>query len=396
VTVTAPPRPPHPGDPLEREEVEALIEEARQRQRKRRWRYGAFTALAALVGVTTFILLSAAEPSRSTPPAASPAPAGSAAGSRIAFTRGPGSGNVFTEADVELWTMNGDGSDKRLLARIAHHGGGAWSPDGTKIVFARQQDAEHHGLYVVNADGSGLQRLTRGADGGAAWSPDGHAIAFVRGTWNTEPTYIDESTEIWVMNADGSGQRRLTFNGVQDFGPAWSPDGTKIAWESEVSSDNTDIFIMNPDGSGKQNLTRSPSSEGHFAWSPDGSKIGFRSEDGLVVMDADGRDRRRLVDISGLFFSWSPDGRKIAFLGRAFGPFAADLYVVNADGSELRNLKSRPQFDEAPVWSPDGEAIAFVRSWDIYAVNVDGSNVRNLTHRPGVDLSPVWSLASGR
>ena len=135
-----------------------------------------------------------------------------------------------------------------------------WSPDGRKIAFVRL--SKRLGVYVVNADGSGMRNLTPkpvGTDASPAWSPDGRKIAFV--------SLRDDNSEVYVMNANGSGQRSLTRNPAFDDDPAWSPDGRLIAFRS-TRDGNTDIYIMNADGSGQRNLTRSPANESSASWSP--------------------------------------------------------------------------------------------------------------------------------
>ena len=169
-----------------------------------------------------------------------------------------------------LYVVNSDGSGLRNLTSKLGAGGygpGAglasdpvWSPDGRKIAFVRL--SKRLGVYVVNADGSGMRNLTPkpvGTYASPAWSPDGRKIAFV--------SLRDDNSEVYVMNANGSGQRSLTRNPAFDDDPAWSPDGRLIAFRS-TRDGNTDIYIMNADGSGQRNLTRSPANESSASWSP--------------------------------------------------------------------------------------------------------------------------------
>jgi Tol biopolymer transport system component len=393
-----------------------------------RFSYFIGAATVALVGMALYVGFERTGQAQT----ASPAPtarSGAAAGtprSKIAYLRLVN--GARRESSYELYVMNPDGSGKRRLARSPLAGNDglfravpAWSPAGRKIVFAIQVrgsaglchrvGACNDEIFVINADGSGLRRLTRNAvpDGHPAWSPDGRKIAFLGWRDGT-------GADVFVMNADGSDQRNLTRKPGNEFVPAWSPDGRAIVFTAvppgqplwvggsrSASGPHRDVYVMNADGSDQRNLTHTrEAGEYGAAWAPDGRTIAFAAYDGrsnqIFVINADGSGKRALTHkITETFMSWSPDGRKIAF-------FDAGISVVNADGSGLRRLARNVAF-HGPSWSPDGRKLTFVRlrhPWkprpatgeppppgrssasasDLWVMNADGSGQRNLTRTP--------------
>ena len=338
MSVTAPPRPPRPSDPVTHGEfdalVEALIEEARQRQRSRRRRNAAAVTLVALVGVALFALLgwSAQSQTASQGLSARSSLVVAATSSKIAFTSEV-KGGQFSGG---LYVVNADGSGKQTLAATASQTP-AWSPDGRRIAFV--ESYPEYEMYVIDADGRGEQDLSHGQT--PVWSPDGRKIAFVGSAF--------DSSEIYVVNADGSGERRLTRNAASDFAPSWSPDGRRIAFVSERDG-NREVYVMNGDGSGERRLTRNAVHDGEAAWSPDGRRIAFGSNWHIFVMNADGSGQLRLTQHAGRDHgpAWSPDGRRIVFERRLerprrgtclnCKPSVYEVYVMNADGSGQRRL----------------------------------------------------------
>lgn len=183
------------------------------------------------------------------------------------------------------------------------------------------------------------------------------------------------------------GLTNLTNSLAEDNLPAWSPDGKKITFTS--NRDGTgDIYMMNADGSGVTRLTYTSAKESSSVWSPDGKKIVFDSDrDGnreIYIMDSDGSNQTRLTfnpTIDAGPISFSPDGKRIAFSRNASNEGGAvydyDIYVMNVDGSDLRQLTTDAEFDAEPVWSTDGNRILFTSARDhtfqIYSINPDGS-----------------------
>jgi TolB protein len=286
-----------------------------------------------------------------------------------------------------------------------------------KLLFERPTSSGAD-LFSVNADGSGLTRLTRriGVEGDSSWSPDGTKIA-VTCARNPESGRFG----ICVTNADGGEFTRLTRDRAFNIAPAWSPDGSKIVYASTRGADALRLWVMNADGSGKQPLTRNRRgvNYGDPQWSPDGSTIAFailRSGDTLRSFDssialidaADGGNRRRLTPRGGpdeLNPNWSPNGASIAYeVNRLFDERQSDIWLMNADGSDKRQLTDTRFFETYPAFSPDGTRIAFSgdrdnrnlskgrlgRGFEIYTMATNGSDVTRVTDNRGADLFPDW------
>jgi hypothetical protein len=234
------------------------------------------------------------------------------------------------------------------------------------------------GIGTINPDGTDRLMLT--SDGGSpAWSADGSRIAFT--------SNIDGDNDIYVINADGGGRTQLTFDPSNDALPSWSPDGSKIAFATTRDGQSR-IYVMNSDGSNATALTTriGDGDDNLPAWSPDGASIAFTSTRGagysqIYVMNANGTNQTSLTNTSQweLDPRWSPDGNKIAFGHRDNLADRSDLYVMNANGTGVTHLTATPTIDElTPAWSPDGTKVAYISSRDgnlaIYVINPDASS----------------------
>jgi Tol biopolymer transport system component len=262
-------------------------------------------------------------------------------------------------------------------------------------------------IYRMNADGTGVENLTRqpGLYHGLSLSPDGSRVLFVR----------VPGCDVWVMNVDGTGQSRLTGAGTEDrcnAWPHWSPDGTRIAFatnrEGRVAGTTHgayDVYVMNADGSNPHNVSSAMNAElgqhvdvGVVGWSPAGQVV-FQGSGVLngvpffrvYVVNADGTGARALFAGSRDHSpAWSPDGSKVVFISGRDG--TERLYMMNADGTGERALTAHAGWDYLPgvtgggsasyneysPWSPDGSRIAFLWDGRIHVMNADGSGLRRL------------------
>src|SRR5215207_4444733 len=183
----------------------------------------------------------------------------------------PGANGKIAFAYGDIYTMNPNGTDLDNLTRNNRlEQAPVWSPDGKKIAFTKFLKGYH--IWVMNSDGSAKTRLAKitGMDAHSlTWSPSGKKIAFSR------------DGDIWIMNADHSNQRRFTDDPRFEAGPAWAPDGTRIAfWRSRDGGAAPDIWVKKLDGSRTIRLTTDPqglASDSAPDWSPDGKRIAFFS-----------------------------------------------------------------------------------------------------------------------
>jgi dipeptidyl aminopeptidase/acylaminoacyl peptidase len=249
------------------------------------------------------------------------------------------------------------------------------------------------GIFVVNPDGSGGGALVDDPEAfewDPAWSSDGSRIAFVSGGEASA-----RPMGLYVADSDGSGVTLVLEDGTGPTSPSWSPDGRTIVFETglgheQTGSGNRDVFAIDVESGELTRLTDDSARDEYPALSPDGNRIAFtRQHDGVVdiyLVNADGTMVTQLTRGEGTDFrpAWSPDSAKIAF------ERDTDIYVMNADGTGVTSLTDGPAEDRDPTWSPDGTKIAFQRDGDLYVMNADGTAVTRLVESPQFESNPTW------
>jgi len=283
-----------------------------------------------------------------------------------------------------------------------------FSPDGRKLIYQSNRGGyECDKIWIMDIDGSDKHMVSPdyGAHTCSFFFPDGKRIVFsstsyLPGDCPPKPKMPRVAGHVWplypydifVANLDGSDMKRITDNPKYDAEPIVSSDGKRIVFGSQRDGD-FDVYVMDSDGSHVSLLTDRTGYDGGPWFSPDGKKIVWRAwypetEDekklwrdcmennyivplplDLWVMDSDGSNKRRIVRNGATNFapSWHPDGKRIIFSSnmddwredtKLYG-HNFELYMIGADGAELKRLTHNTVFDGFPMFSPDGKRLAF-------------------------------------
>lgn len=268
-----------------------------------------------------------------------------------------------------------------------------------RLVFATNRNFGQWDLYLMNPNGTNMGQLdpSLANDLWANWSPDGNRIVFQS---DRIPQAGDSvNYNIFVIGVDGTGLTKLTTDLANDIQPAWSPDGTKIAFATDRDSGDYEVYVMGAAGTNPVRLTTMPGEDGQPAWSPDGSKLAFAHasptdsiSDIFVMNAADGSNPVNLTPGTGAFNdvtpAWSPDGTKLAFASERSGQL--EIWVMNADGTNPRQLTRGSAPAEFPSWSPDGAEIAYDSDGHIWIMYADGSQPTRITKQLYADVIPRW------
>ncbi|MCI0364470.1 MAG: DUF2314 domain-containing protein [Phycisphaerales bacterium] len=273
------------------------------------------------------------------------------------------------------------------------------------VIFFASDRGGDFDLYRMNPDGSNVVQITRGSaeDSSPSLSPDGTRIVFVSNR--------DGERGLYVMNADGSDSKKIADDAGEGARPTWSPDGRQIACDLKTGR-KIDVYVMNADGSGLKKIADDAMMP---AWSPDGKTIAFNRGQlpKLGLMDADGRNVRPLLPkdsganpLPDLGPIWSPDGRLILYTAvtgveadqTGHQEMTYEVRTVTIDGSQVKPLKKIKGM--ALCWSPDGRQIVVMSGErdepDLFTMNADGTDFRQITSHPGKDMWACWGRLAAK
>lgn len=260
----------------------------------------------------------------------------------------------------------------------------------SKIVFISNRDGNDE-LYMMDYDGHNQTRVTfnKKQDYMPAWSADGKKIAYT--------SYRNNRAGLYILNPFEGEITEVVSKGT-NFAPTFSPDGKKLAFCSTLEEGNPEIYVATSEGKKIKRLTFNKAIDTAPSWSPTSREIAFTSDRGgtpqIYIMDAEGSNIRR-ISFGGSYHdapAWSPAGDRIAYVSRVDQIF--DIYVLNLRTEQVVKLTESNSRNETPSWSPDGRHLVFssniTGTIQLYTIDYDGSNFRRLTSK-GESKLPDWS-----
>ncbi len=321
-----------------------------------------------------------------------------------------------------LFAMDAHGGGVRKLIQGPLWTAPSVSPDGRRVAVmgVRDEDAAaleksslcmHLLLYGMDVDGKGITLLTRTPVGidTARWSPDGARIAF-NSSFEDERNFGKDglvSCAVYTIDATGKNEKRLTAIRGLHSDPRWSPDGKRLLFtskESPVFTAPANVFVTGADGAAATQVTHEEMGVFSPIWSPDGKSIAYQAVKDrsalpiptrIVVVDADGSDRRVVAEVPGKPVAWTPDGKSLILEYR-------NLQLLDLKTGSTSDLTRESEKTGRPVFSPEGDRVLFASSRsgnpEIYSAVIRGGtyeDLKNLTNNPARDGSPCWVPVAG-
>ncbi len=234
-----------------------------------------------------------------------------------------------------------------------------WSPDGKLIVFAKQVN-KHYNLLLYNTESKKTERLTNDSSDyyGPGFSPDGKLICF-------SSTLDDKLNEIYTMELDTKNIKRITSNDRMESSPAFHPDGKRIFYASFMDRDsanritNSEIFVTDMNGSYHTRLTNRPGNDGALDISPNGKKIAchyfLNGKADIYTMDLDGTNIKQLTSGSSDYRwpRWTPDGKYLAYTTVKNDDYKnSDIWIMKANGKNKKEYTVSAKRDEILEFRP--------------------------------------------
>lgn len=273
----------------------------------------------------------------------------------------------------------------------------------SELAFISDRDGDWD-IYLLSPDGT-LKNLTQESDGHEYFMNftfDGKAVAF----------YSSDSGEVTpaVVKVDGSDFKTMSWveafasmlaEGRTDSDPAWSPDSKQIVW-SKMRGFGVDLYLANADGSNEESLVNKGPTDSAPAWSSDGQKLTFTADQtdqqNVYVLDIASGEATRLTEDNWDFQPvWSMENDRILFARDVDDDLengTIPLFIMNQDGSDLREFAETDKFKGDPTYSPDGSQVVYMSNedgnWHIYLMDSDGSNVRRVTEGDSNNMFPAW------
>lgn len=230
-----------------------------------------------------------------------------------------------------------------------------------------------------------------------AWSPDGQFVCFAR--------YEGNTVQLWLKNLQTQKERRLTARATPEYDASWAPDSKRLVFCAVAQTPgqgNLDLCTVGVDDLTARHLIGDNGKLSHEespAWSPDGKQIAFTStRDGnqeIYLLDADGQNLKRVTQDPGIDAhpTWTPDGKQLLFATSRWGDL--EIAAVDPQGTKIERLTQHRGLDDYPVCSPDGRTIAFVSlrtgNYEVFTMARDGGPATNVSNESGIDNFPSWT-----